>query len=127
MTDLPIDVPATGAPSVVVTLTDRVSALSGAITTAAGQPATDYFVVVFPADERYWDTPTRRVVSTRPDGRGQYVFASLPPGDYRVAVTSDLAPGDLGERGTLLRLRDTSAAVTIALGEAKTFDVKIGG
>lgn len=127
VTDLPIDVGAAGPPAIALTLTDRASELSGALTTAAGQPATDYFVVAFPDDERYWEPGSRRIQSARPDATGHYIFRGLPAGRYRLAVTTDLVGGDLRDRGALLRLKDQSQPVTVTLDAPTSLNVKIGG
>jgi hypothetical protein len=55
------------------------------------------------------------------------VFRGLPPGDYRIAATTDLVSRDLSDANSLARLTAASAPVTLALGEKKIFDMKIGG
>jgi hypothetical protein len=124
VTDLTFDLAAGEKTAVVVTLTDQLSELSGTVTTTSG-PATDYFVVVLPADRRYWPA-TRRKVSTRPDVNGRYVFRKLPPGEYRIAATTDLVPGDLNDIIALELLLPLSTPVTVAVGEKKVFDFKVG-
>jgi hypothetical protein len=101
--------------------------LSGSLTDAAGQPATNYFLVVFPADRKYWANASRRIVNARPDVRGQFVFRGLPPGDYRIAATTDLVPRDLSEGNALSQLNERSAAVTLGPGEKKIFNVAVDG
>jgi hypothetical protein len=126
VTDLPLDIDR-GDPSLTITFTDQVSELSGTITDAAGQPVTDYFIIVIPADQRYWLLQTRRIANTRPDVRGHFVFRGLPPGAYRVSATTDLVPRDLQEIGTLTTLAAQSTPVTIGAGEKKVLDLEIGG
>jgi hypothetical protein len=125
VTDLPIDIGAGDQPSFVVTLTNRLSELSGALLDASGRPSTDYFVLVVPADRRYWLPQSRRIVNTRPDARGQFVFRGLPPGDYRLAATTDLIPRDLQDVGALEALLSQSLAVTVGAGEKKTMDIRV--
>jgi hypothetical protein len=124
VTDLAVDLPTGEPPPAVVTLTDQLSELSGTVTTASG-PATDYFIVVMPADRQYWQASTRKL-STRPDVNGHYVFRKLPPGGYRIVATTDLVPGDLNDSGALELLLPQSAPVTVGFGEKKVFDFKIG-
>ncbi len=124
VTDLVFDLPLGDPPAVVVTFTDQISELSGNVTTTSG-PATDYFIVVLPADRMYWSAG-RRKASVRPDVNGHYVFPRLPPGEYRIAATTDLVPGDLNDTGALERLLPLSTPVTLALGEKKVFDFKVG-
>jgi protocatechuate 3,4-dioxygenase beta subunit len=127
VTDVLIDIAPGGAPSVTVTLWDQVTELSGTLLSASGQPATDYFVVALPADREYWTTLTRRIASARPDATGRYIFRNLPPGEYRIAVTTDLVQRDLQDTTALQRLLEASAPVKIGAGEKKIFDLKTGG
>jgi hypothetical protein len=107
-----------------VTFTDQVSELTGRITSPSGAAATDFFVIALPADRAYWTTPSRRIVSARPDRTGQYIFRGLPAGEYRIAVTTDLIPRDLQDAAALERLAAQSVPVTLATGEKKTLDVR---
>jgi hypothetical protein len=128
VTDRPFDLPPGGLSDLTVTFTNRWSELSGALTTATGAPGTDYFIIAIPADREYWLSPqsTRRIVSARPDREGRYVFRGLPAGEYRLAVTTDLVPRDLLERSALEQLLEQSIAVTLAEGEQKRQDLRIG-
>jgi hypothetical protein len=127
VTDLPLTISPGEMPSLVVTFTDQISELSGTLTDAAGQPATDYFVIVFPTDHRYWIGATRRIVNARPDVRGRFVFRGLPPGDYRIAATTDLVVRDLSDANALTQLEAQSAPIALTLGEKKVFDIRLGG
>jgi protocatechuate 3,4-dioxygenase beta subunit len=127
VTDQAFDISAAGASDVVVTFTSQVSELSGTLTTAAGAEETDYFVIAMPADRAYWQPGSRRIVSTRPDGKGRYVFRGLPAGEYRIAVTTDLVPRDLQEVTVIESLLPQSLPVTIATGERKTLNIKTSG
>lgn len=127
VTDRAFDISAGGASDLVVTFTSQISELSGTLTTAAGAEETDYFVIAMPADRTYWQPSSRRIVSTRPDGKGRYVLRGLPAGDYRIAVTTDLVPSDLQEISTLESLLPQSLPVTIATGERKTLNIKTAG
>lgn len=127
VTDQAIDISAAGAGGLVVTFTDRVSELSGSITSPAGAPETDYFVIAMPADRDMWLPLSRRIVSTRPDRQGRYTFRNLPAGDYRVAVTTDLVSQDLQDVATLSALVEQSLPVTVVFGERRVLDVRTTG
>ena len=127
VTDLPTEITQGASPSAAITFTDQVSELSGTVLTGAGQRASDFFVVVLPADRRYWSQQSRRIGSARPDATGKFIFRGLPAGDYRIAATTDLIPGDLSDASALTALLNQSTPVTLALGEKRTFDLKIGG
>lgn len=128
VTDLPIVI-ADGQPlpEFIVTFTDTPSELSGRIVLADGKAGNDVFVVALPSDERYWIYGTRRIKSTRPDASGRYTFSGLPPGTYRIAAVTELDQGDLQNQTFLRELAASSAEVSVAVGEKKTFDLKLGG
>ena len=125
-TDLPIEIAAGDVPPLTIVFSDTTAELSGALTTGGGAPAPDYFVILLPADHRYWVAGSRRITSTRPDVKGRYVFRNVPAGEYRFAVTTDLILRDLADTGALARLEEQSTPVSIAFGEKKVFDVKLG-
>ncbi len=127
VTDLPVEIRAGDTPSFVVTFSDQPSELSGSLVDPAGRPSTDYFVVVVSADRAHWLPLSRRIASTRPDGRGRFVFRGLPPGDYRLAATTDLVARDLQEVSALEALLPQSLPVTLGLGERKAIDIRVAG
>jgi hypothetical protein len=127
VTDVFFDIPASAPPTVVVTFTDAVSELTGTLSDTSGQPVADYFVIVVPADSKYWIPQSRRIASTRPAVDGAFAFRNLPPGEYRIAATTDLVGGDLADPAALTRLLRESAPVTIAPGEKKVFDIRLAG
>jgi len=125
--DLPIEIGAVDPPEAVVTFTDRASDLSGVVSAPAGQAGSDFFVVALPADRAYWIPQSRRIRSTRPGTDGRYDFVGLPPGQYVLAATTDLAGGDLQDPGVLAELATHAFPVTLGAGEKKTLDLKLGG
>jgi hypothetical protein len=128
VTDLPLDFQAGQAlPKLTVTVTDKISSLSGRILRADGSPASDVFVIAVPADPQYWVWSSRRIKSARPDADGNYVFPGLPAGEYKVAVTTDLEQNDLQDRSFLEQIASVAADVTVAAAEKKMFDLKMGG
>jgi hypothetical protein len=114
-------------PPVTITFTDKMTELAGSLQLANGQPATDVFVVALPAERELWASSSRRIRSVRPDANGRYVFPGLPPGRYRIAATTELETNDLRDFSVLDALVPASAEVTIAPGEKKTLDLKLGG
>ena len=111
----------------IVTFTDRHSELSGMFQSTAGTPATDYFLIVFPADRALWRPQARRIQATRPATDGNYTFRDLPPGDYLIAALTDAEPGDWDDAGFLAQITPASIRVSIDEGERKTQDVRLAG
>jgi hypothetical protein len=48
----------------------------------------------------------------------------LPPGDYHIAVTTDLVPRDLQEVRALEALAEQSLTTTIGAGESATLNIR---
>jgi hypothetical protein len=125
-----LDSPLVLAPSdasveTVLTLTDRPARLSGTFVDASGLPATDYVVVAFAADRRFWTPASRRVQSVRPNAGGRFAFASLPPGEYWLCALTDVEPSDLADGAFLESLERSAVRVTLAEGEQKSQDLRI--
>ena len=78
----------------VLTYTDRPSQLTGTFQDSSGRPAPDYFIVIFPADRKYW-TSIRRAFSTRPASDGHYSMEGIPTGEYLIAALTDFRREDM--------------------------------
>jgi hypothetical protein len=106
-----------------LTVTDRISELSGKVTDAADKPGQDW-VLVFSTDKKYWWSGSRRVRMIRPDGDGRYVLPGLPAGTYVVTlIANPMAPNEWTTR--LPALAGTGVRVTIAEGERKGQDLRV--
>jgi len=83
--------------------------------------------VVFAADNNYWTPQSRRIRTARPATDGKFTVTGLPPGEYRMAAVTDLAPGETNDPAFLDLLVPASVKLTLAAGETKTQDLKIAG
>jgi hypothetical protein len=110
-----------------VTYTDRAASLSGVLTDAAGQPAPEFFVVAFSTEKRFWTDGSRRVAQARPARDGSFTFTGLPPGEYYVCALTNVQTGQLGDPSFLEPLIGASFKITLAEGEKKRQDLRIGG
>lgn len=124
--DYPFDIGTASVTGAVLTFTDRHTQLSGSLTTAAGAVAPAYFIAVFPADRALWRWQSRRIQSARTGTDGRWIVKDLPPGEYLVAALTDLDPDDLLDPAILETLTPSSVKVTLADGEQKTQDLRIG-
>jgi hypothetical protein len=126
--DQPLEVAPGQDASLTLTLTDRPTELSGVLLDQLGRPAPEYSVVVISADRALWTTSPRRnsgVVKLGSDGR--YRVTGLPPGEYLLCVLTDIEPGQLRDQSFLEQIAVAGVRVTLAEGEKKTQDLRIGG
>ena len=123
--ELPVDIRA-NVSDVVVTLTDRVTSLSGTVRDASGTPTSDYVLVAFPVERQYWGRASRRVRGpVRPNDKGHYEITSLPRGEYFLAALTDIDRASLLDIATLERLVGSSLRVSVLSGESVLQDLKV--
>ena len=113
---------------VVITLTDKVPELTGAITDANGNGIAGLQMLLFPTDRSAWSTSHRRMrgpVRTQPDGT--YRFVGVRPGEYHLAVVTELEPGDWGDPVFMEQVAAQSLKLVFADGEKKVQNLRTGG
>lgn len=118
--------PSAPAPTVMLTLTDRHSSLSGVFQDATGRATSDITVLVLPTNSAWWGETSRRVRVQRPGTDGKYSFVDLPPGEYVLAAVTDMEPDAWKDPAFLRSLVVGGVPVTIGEGEQKTQDLRIG-
>jgi hypothetical protein len=108
-----------------MTLSDRVTELSGALQSAAGQPASDYYIVAFSTDRAHWRIGARRSLSARPATDGRFTFTDLPAGEYFLAALTDLDPLDWQAPTFLDHVAPAAVKVRVAEGGRTVQDLRI--
>ena len=103
---------------------DRQAEVSGSARTASGSPASDLFVIVFPADRARWGRALRRVKTVRPGVDGRFAIGQLPPGDYELAALADVDPDDWQDPAFLDRLLPSSLKISLVLGEKRVQNLR---
>ena len=109
-----------------VTYTDKPTGLTGVFQDNSGRAATDYYILVFSSDRKYWTPGSRRVRMTRPATDGVFSVKGLPPGDYFLAALTDLETGEWNDPTLLEQLAGSPAKVTLQDGTMTTQDFRIG-
>ena len=124
--DTPLDVGGrTAITGMVVTMTDRLTELSGIVVDDKGKPATDQTLVLYPVDEKYRVFQSRRIRTTRAGEDGRYSFRMIPPGDYRLATVLDPEPGSWFDKAVLNDLDSSAVRISLAEGEKKVENVRV--
>lgn len=128
--EAPIELVAGGhIDEVVVEFTNRPAELSGLVTDERGRPVQGLTMVLFPAAPANWavsaDERSRR---TSPlDTAGRFRLPSLPAGDYFLAAVAEVSQSDLADPAYLEQVAASAIRITLALGEKRVQDVRIGG
>ena len=114
-TETPIDLRSTRNAAARVVLTNRVTEVSGAA------PAGTHSVIVFPADPARWSHPSRYIRIVRPDARGNFRAAGLPPGAGYLAVAVDyLEEGEGQDPDFLASVSSRATPLSLAEGERRS-------
>jgi hypothetical protein len=115
-------------PAITVTITDRVTEISGVLQDALGRPAPEYRVFVFPVDRAYWTAMSTRLrPPARPSSDGQYRIQGLPPGEYFVAALTDSDEIDYLDATFLEQVAGAAFKITLKEGEKKQQDLRLQG
>jgi hypothetical protein len=126
--DFPVDVgPNQNLSNVLVTFTNRTQELSGTIQDAAGRPTSDFTIIVFATDNRYWLPQSRRIASARPGTDGRFLVRGLPAGDYRLTAVTDVEPGEWYDPAFLSQVGASSIPVSLVEGDRKVQDIRLAG
>lgn len=126
--DFPLDIgPNQDIEGAVLSFSNRTQELNGTIQDAAGRPTSDFTIIVFPSDKRYWLPQSRRISSARPATDGRFSLRGLPAGDYRLTAVTDVEPGEWYDPAFLAQLVNVSIPIALADGETKTQDIRLAG
>lgn len=118
---------ATDLANVVVTLTTRPATVTGRLVDVSGRPVTRYSIVVATQDRALWLPNARRIRTARPATDGSFEITGLPAGDYAIAAVDNVENANVFDAGFLSELLGTSFRVTLAEGETRRQDFKVGG
>jgi hypothetical protein len=126
--DAPIEIkPGADVSGVVVSFTDRPSELSGTVVDGAGRVTPNFPIIVFSTDRQYWTLASRRVQQARPASDGRFKVTGLPAGEYFVCAVTAVDRTEVYDPAFLEQLVPVSFKITIADGEKKVQDLKLGG
>jgi len=108
-----------------VELTNRVTDVSGVVTSGRGDAVKDYSVVLFARDPARWAPPSRHVRVSRPDQEGRFKIGGLPPGEYLAVAVDYVEPGEANDPEFLDRVQRRATGFSLGEGESKGLDLKL--
>jgi protocatechuate 3,4-dioxygenase beta subunit len=126
VTDQPIDFSGRDAVSdVVITMTDKLTDISGVVTDGRGQPVSDYVVVILPAEQKDPTLAARYIRVVRPNNDGQFQIRGARPGRYVAAAVESLEQGRQFAPEFQQRLRQGAKEFSVRDGEAVRVDLRL--
>jgi hypothetical protein len=125
--DRPVEIGTQDVSGAEVVFTDTQTEISGDLLDAAGQPAPEFYIIVFPASRDYWVPQSRRIRSARPANDGKFRFQNLPAGEYLIAAVTDVEPNEWFDPAFLEQLVGASTKISLAEGEKKVQGLRIKG
>ncbi|OFW23347.1 MAG: hypothetical protein A3G21_10655 [Acidobacteria bacterium RIFCSPLOWO2_12_FULL_66_21] len=108
-----------------VVVDDKPTEISGEVHDEAGHAIGDYTAIVFSEDASRWSPETRFVRADRPDHRGLFRVAGLPPGKYLVAALDYVEEGQWQDTAFLERLRRVATRVTLEAAQKTTIQLSL--
>jgi Carboxypeptidase regulatory-like domain len=126
ITDVPLD-PAgrQTIDGIRITMTDKLTNVSGQVTDAKGSTVPQYVVVVQPAEEVDPNVVMRYIRTVRPDTNGRFELRALRPGRYVATAIDSLEQGRQASPEFRRQLRRGAREFTIKEGETLSLDLKL--
>ncbi len=126
--DVPLEIlPRQSHTDLVVTFTDRQTELSGVLVDRNGQPTPQFFLLVYPVDRGLWTSGSRWIKPARASVDGSYRITGLPAGDYFLCALTELDTDQQFDPGYLDQLVEASIKLTLAEGERRVQNLRVGG
>jgi hypothetical protein len=126
--DGPIEVPSNAnVGDVTIAFSDRIGAIEGVLTDAAGRPAPEHFVIAFPVERASWTPASRRMVPpVRPGTDGRFHLAGLLPGEYYLAVVTAVDQDEATDPAFLEAILPGAIRIAVPDGRTVQQDLRIG-
>jgi protocatechuate 3,4-dioxygenase beta subunit len=123
--DAEIDLKGADLNGIEVTVTNRLTAVTGLVGDDRGRPVTGAKVVFFAEDPGRWRPRTRYLKTGQVDQNGRYDIRGLPPARYLAVAVEDLEPGEETNPETLERLARAASRVTLAEGQPASLNLRL--
>jgi hypothetical protein len=113
-----------------VVLSDRFQELSGRLSVAEGIGVSDYAVMMFPVNDAYWVSGSRRIVIAQPGTDGRFAIggpgpALLPAGEYYLAAVTVVSKDEQYDPAFLQSIVPAAITVTLVPGARQMQDLRV--
>lgn len=123
--DAPFDFSAGSVGGVEITLTQKITAVTGRVSDPRGQATSQAAVIVFHEDEARWGPGSRSIKVARPDQGGRFTLQDLPPGRYIAVAVEHLERGEEFDPDVLERLSTAGRRLRLEPGETQALDLRV--
>jgi protocatechuate 3,4-dioxygenase beta subunit len=121
-----MDLTGTSAVSgVVITLTDKMSSVTGLVRGRDGQTVRNYVVVLLPRDSMEAAVASRWIRTARADSNGRFQLRRILPGRYVAAAVDYIEPAQQHAPEFQQRIRRGARELTVGEGQALTLDLTL--
>ena len=109
----------------VITMTDKLTSLSGQVRNARGEAVRDYVVVILPAESKEPIIASRWIRTVRPDTNGRFETRGMRPGGYVATAIEALEQGRQFAPTYQEKLRRGARGFSLREGETVTLDLTL--
>jgi protocatechuate 3,4-dioxygenase beta subunit len=102
------------------------ASIDGDVADGGGRPAPDVTVIAFAENSALWGIASRFIRTARPDSKGHYAIAGLPPGVYRVIARDTVTTGQWEDPEFLQSLIKDAARIELADGQRGSIALTAG-
>jgi hypothetical protein len=126
ITDSGMDLEANGdIDGIDVELTNRLTTISGSVTSSRNEPVSASMIVVFPQDPARWVAGSRYFRTSGSDRDGRFTTTGIPPGEYYIVALERADGVSWTDPDFLGTIRSDATSFSITEGETKTLDLKV--
>ena len=112
-------------PNVAITLTNRLTRVSGQVSDARAQPVRDYVAVIVPADTYEVGVMARRVRAIRPGPEATFTTQGVMPGRYLAVAVEGLEDGRQFSPEFQQQVRRLGQEFILREGETATLNLRL--
>jgi len=129
VTERLVDITGDGATNVVITLTDKITGLSGRVVDGQSRDVPGVWVLLIATDRTHWIFRGSKAAprASQPGTDGRFNFTDILPGEYYLAASMDVDTAQLTSADYVEQFIPAAIKITVGEGEKKVQDLRVGG